>query len=57
MQKFSQVKFRKDIWGKPVILSHELCLYITRFVRVVRSLPVVVAKANAVHTTWVRRCI
>ena len=32
-----QVKFRKDrvkiqIWGKPVIFSHELCLYITRFV-------------------------
>ena len=36
MQKFGEVKFRKDrvkiqIWGKPVIFSHELCLYITRF--------------------------
>ena len=36
MQKFSEVKFSKDrvkiqIWGKPVIFSHELCLYITRF--------------------------
>ena len=36
MQKFGEVKFSKDmvkiqIWGKPVIFSHELCLYITRF--------------------------
>ena len=34
-----RVKFRKDrvkfqIWGKPAIFSHELCLYITRFHRV-----------------------
>ena len=38
MQKYGGVKFRKDrvkiqIWGKPAIFSHELCLYITRFVR------------------------
>jgi len=31
-----QVKFRKDrvkmqIWGKPAIFSHEVCLYITSF--------------------------
>ena len=36
MQKFGEVKFSKDrvkiqIWGKPVIFSHELCLYIMRF--------------------------
>ena len=36
MQKFGEVKFSKDrvkiqIRGKPVIFSHELCLYITRF--------------------------
>ena len=36
MQKFGEATFRKDrvkiqIWGKPVIFSHELCLYITRF--------------------------
>ena len=36
MQKFGEVKFSKDrvkiqFWGKPVIFSNELCLYITRF--------------------------
>ena len=42
MQKFGEVKFSADrvkiqIWGIPVIFSHELCLYITRFRRASRA--------------------
>ena len=42
MQKFGEVKFSTDrvkiqIWGIPVIFSHELCLYITRFRRASRA--------------------
>ena len=45
MQKFGEVKFSKDrvkiqIWGKPVIFSHELCLYTTRFVASAISLDI-----------------
>ena len=44
MQKFGEVKFSTDrvkiqIWGIPVIFSHELCLYITRFVQTARDKP------------------
>ena len=29
--KFSTDRVKIQIWGKPVIFSYELCLYITRF--------------------------